>query len=69
MLFIVKDPSLIAPLIDGLLKYWPFGNASKEILFLQELTEIMQYNEMIEVAGVEALVPRLFNRLTKCITS
>ena len=65
MLFIVKDPSLITPLIDGLLKYWPFGNASKEILFLQELAELMQYNEMTDIEGVGELVPRLFNRLTK----
>ena len=69
MLFIVKDVSLIAPLIEGLLKYWPFGNAGKEILFLGELAEIMQYHRMEEIEGIEVLVPKLFNRLTKCITS
>lgn len=69
MLFVVKDQALIAPLVDGLLKYWPFGNAGKEILFLQELAELMQYHEMVDVQGIDVLVPRLFNRLIKCITS
>ena len=40
-LFLVKDRTLVVPLIEGLLKYWPFGNAAKESLFLSEVNEVM----------------------------
>jgi serine/threonine-protein phosphatase 2A regulatory subunit B' len=37
MLFLTKDRSLAIPLLEGLLKYWPFANCVKETLFLTEL--------------------------------
>jgi len=37
MLFLSKDHSLAIPLVEGLLKYWPFANSPKETLFLSEL--------------------------------
>jgi serine/threonine-protein phosphatase 2A regulatory subunit B' len=37
MLFLSKDHSLAIPLVEGLLRYWPFGNSPKEVLFLTEL--------------------------------
>ena len=40
MLFVSKDPLLAFPLVEGLLKYWPFANFGKELLFLQELPEV-----------------------------
>jgi len=49
MLFLTKDSSLIYPLLDGLMKYWPFANYIKEMLFLSEVLEI------IEVADLEKL--------------
>lgn len=37
MLFLTKDRTLAVPLLEGLLKYWPFANCVKETLFLTEL--------------------------------
>ena len=37
MLFLTKDRTLAIPLLEGLLKYWPFANCVKETLFLTEL--------------------------------
>ena len=37
MLFLAKDPSLGLFLLDGLLRYWPFANSVKEVMFISEL--------------------------------
>ena len=64
MLFLTKDRTLAIPLLEGLLKFWPFANCIKETLFLTELQEVL---EVCEVDKVEALIPRLFKRIVKCI--
>ena len=64
MLFLTKDRTLAVPLLDGLLKYWPFANCVKETLFLTELQEVL---EVCEVDKIEKLIPRLFKRIVKCI--
>ena len=64
MLFLTKDRSLAIPLLEGLLKYWPFANCVKETLFLTELQEVL---EVCEVEKVEPLIHRLFKRIVKCI--
>jgi serine/threonine-protein phosphatase 2A regulatory subunit B' len=64
MLFLSKDPSLAIPLVEGLLKYWPFGNSAKETAFLTELLEVLEVCDLIKL---EPLIPRLFKRLIKCI--
>jgi len=64
MLFLTKDRTLAIPLLEGLLKYWPFANCVKETLFLTELQEVL---EVCEVEKVEPLIPRLFKRIVKCI--
>jgi len=65
MLFLSKDHSLAIHLVEGLLRYWPFGNSPKEILFLAELQEVL---EICENAKLEALIPKLFKRLVRCIS-
>lgn len=64
MLFLTKDRTLALPLLEGLLKYWPFANCIKETLFLTELQEVL---EVCEVEKVDFLIPRLFNRIVKSI--
>ena len=63
MLFLTKDRTLAIPLLEGLLKYWPFANCTKEILFLTELPEVI---EVCEVDKIKPLIPRLFKRIVKC---
>jgi serine/threonine-protein phosphatase 2A regulatory subunit B' len=36
-----KDSSLSVPLIKGLLKIWPITNPAKEVIFLNEIEEVM----------------------------
>lgn len=64
MLFLTKDRTLAVPLLDGLLKYWPFANCIKETLFLTELQEVL---EVCEVDKIAHLIPKLFKRIVKCI--
>ena len=40
MFFLTKDRTLAIPLLEGLLKYWPFAYCIKETLFLTELQEV-----------------------------
>jgi serine/threonine-protein phosphatase 2A regulatory subunit B' len=64
MLFLTKDRTLAIPLLERLLKYWPFANCVKETLFLTELQEVI---DVCEVEKVEPLIPNLFRRIVKCI--
>ena len=64
MLFLTKDRNLAVPLLEGLLKYWPFANWVKETLFLTELQEVL---EVCEVEKVEPVIPSLFRRIVRCI--
>ena len=64
MLFLTKDRTLAIPLLEGLLKYWPFANCVKETLFLTELQEVL---EVCEVEHIEHLIPRLFKRIVRSI--
>lgn len=64
MLFLTKDRTLALPLLEGLLRYWPFANSVKETLFLTELQEVL---EVCEVDKIDGLVIKLFKRIVKCI--
>lgn len=64
MLFLSKDPSLAIHLVEGLLRYWPFANSTKEVMFLTELLEVL---EVCEITKLEHLINKLFKRLIKCI--
>jgi len=64
MLFLSKDPSLAIFLVKGLLRYWPFGNSTKETMFLSELSEVL---EVCDMGKLEPHIPRLFRRLIRCI--
>ena len=65
MLFLSKDNTLAIPLLEGILKYWPFANYVKETSFLQELPEVL---EMCDVEKIQPLVGKLFKRVIKCIS-
>lgn len=49
MLFLSKDPSLGLYLLDGLIKYWPFANSPKEVMFISELIEVLQASKVQEL--------------------
>lgn len=64
--FVQKDPSLAASAIGGLLKFWPATSCNKELLFINEL------EELLELTGTEQLkliIEPLFSRIAKAICS
>lgn len=64
--FLEKDPSLTEQVIMGLLKFWPKTHSPKEVMFLNELEEILDVIEPVEFQKV--MVP-LFKQLAKCVSS
>jgi hypothetical protein len=50
----------------GLLKYWPKTHSPKEVMFLNELEEILDVIEPVEFQKI--MVP-LFKQLAKCVSS
>lgn len=64
--FVEKDYRLADIVIRGLLKYWPVTNCGKEVLFLNELEEILEGTQPAEFQ--RCLVP-LFKQLGRSINS
>mmetsp|Transcript_9486 Transcript_9486/g.16612 ORF Transcript_9486/g.16612 Transcript_9486/m.16612 type:complete len:508 (-) Transcript_9486:29-1552(-) len=64
--FVEKDSKMAEPLILGLLRYWPETNSIKQVQFLKELGEILDFTQQEEFRKV--LEP-LFKRLALCLKS
>jgi serine/threonine-protein phosphatase 2A regulatory subunit B' len=64
--FLEKDPSLTEQVIMNLLRFWPKVHSPKEVMFLNELEEIL---DVIEPAEFQKVMIPLFNQLAKCVSS
>ncbi|KAH1193683.1 Serine/threonine protein phosphatase 2A regulatory subunit B' gamma isoform [Glycine max] len=64
--FVEKDCKLADTVIQGLLKYWPITNSSKEVMFLGELEEILEVTQPAEFQ--RCMVP-LFHQISRCLSS
>jgi serine/threonine-protein phosphatase 2A regulatory subunit B' len=64
--FVDKDPTLAVPVLTGLIKYWPTTNSGKEVLFLNEVEELLELTQPQEFKTL--LVP-LFRQLNRSIGS
>ncbi|CAG5096112.1 Oidioi.mRNA.OKI2018_I69.XSR.g14476.t2.cds [Oikopleura dioica] len=64
--FLEKDPSLTEEVVTGLLKFWPKTHSPKEVMFLNELEEIL---DVIEHAEFARIMRPLFNQLARCVSS
>uniref|UniRef100_A0A3Q2YKQ1 Protein phosphatase 2, regulatory subunit B', delta n=1 Tax=Hippocampus comes TaxID=109280 RepID=A0A3Q2YKQ1_HIPCM len=64
--FLEKDGSLTEPVIAGLLKLWPKTHSPKEVMFLNELEEILDVMEPAQFVKVHR---PLFRQLAKCVSS
>nr|CAD7395743.1 unnamed protein product [Timema cristinae] len=64
--FLEKDASLTEPVIRCLLKFWPKTHSPKEVMFLNELEEIL---DVIEPAEFQKVMDHLFRQLAKCVSS
>lgn len=61
-----KDPQLAIPTISGLIKYWPVTNSAKEVLFLNEIEELLELTQPTEFTELGTV---LFTQLARCIGS
>ena len=52
--------------VTGLLKYWPKTHSPKEVMFLNELEEIL---DVIEHSEFSKIMTPLFNQLARCVSS
>ena len=64
--YVEKDPRVAEPIILGLLRYWPVTSTAKEVLFLNEIEEILELTQPLEFNRV---LDPLFRRINACITS
>jgi serine/threonine-protein phosphatase 2A regulatory subunit B' len=64
--FIDKDPALASVVIGGMLKFWPATSSQKELLFLNELEEVL---ELTSTQQLEKVIDPLFRRIGAAISS
>eukprot|EP00803_Ostreobium_quekettii_P007033 evm.model.scf_2990.3 EVM.evm.TU.scf_2990.3 scf_2990:13620-17505(-) len=64
--FVEKDYALAEAVHSALLKYWPITNSQKEVLFLEELEELL---ELTQPAEFQRIMVPLFRQLASCIGS
>jgi len=64
--FVEKDPNLSKQVLSVILQFWPRTYSPKEVLFLNEVEEIL---EMVQAEQFEELVEPLFDRIAVCINS
>ncbi|KAL4068053.1 phosphatase 2A regulatory B subunit-domain-containing protein [Scleroderma citrinum] len=64
--FLEKEPSLAEEVMMGLLKYWPKVNSPKEVMFLNEVEEVLDVTDPAEFQKIQ--IP-LFTQLARCINS
>eukprot|EP00467_Chlorarachnion_reptans_P005219 CAMPEP_0114510722 /NCGR_PEP_ID=MMETSP0109-20121206/13963_1 /TAXON_ID=29199 /ORGANISM="Chlorarachnion reptans, Strain CCCM449" /LENGTH=502 /DNA_ID=CAMNT_0001690097 /DNA_START=227 /DNA_END=1735 /DNA_ORIENTATION=+ len=64
--FVDKDHTLAPTVINGLLKIWPAVNSSKELLFLNELEELL---ELTQPEEFEVILKPLFRQISLSIGS
>lgn len=66
MQFLEKDAGLTEEVLLGLLRYWPKVNSPKEVMFLNEVEEIL---DVIEANEFQKIMVPLFTQLARCINS
>ncbi|XP_065919717.1 serine/threonine-protein phosphatase 2A 56 kDa regulatory subunit epsilon isoform-like [Dysidea avara] len=64
--FLEKDPMLTEPVICGLLKFWPKTHSPKEVMFLNEVEEILDVIEPQEFIKIQE---PLFRQIARCVSS
>lgn len=64
--YLEKDETLVEVVIMGLLKFWPATNTSKEVVFLHEIEELLEYAQPDEFRKI--MCP-LFRQIAQCIQS
>ena len=64
--YVEKDPETIVIIVNGLVRFWPWTSAAKQVLFLNELEEVLDLcrgEQMVQVQD------SLFRLLAACLGS
>lgn len=64
--YIEKDPDTAIVILRGLFKYWPWSSSAKQVLFMNELEEIL---ELLGADQMEVIKMELFQLITDCLNS
>jgi len=64
--FVEKDPKLAREVLLCILHVWPLTHSPKEVLFLNEVEEIL---EMIQFTEFQSVMKDLFTQVARCIGS
>jgi serine/threonine-protein phosphatase 2A regulatory subunit B' len=64
--YVEKDPDTLVTIIQGLARFWPWSNAAKQVLFLNELEEIL---ELCRGEQMVAVQEDLYKLLAECLAS
>ncbi|KAG8875520.1 Serine/threonine-protein phosphatase 2A 56 kDa regulatory subunit delta isoform [Tulasnella sp. 331] len=64
--FLEKDSALTEEVLLGLLKFWPKVNSQKEVMYLNEVEEVLDVIDPAEFTKIQ--VP-LFTQLARCVNS
>lgn len=64
--FLEKDCTLTEEVLLGLLKYWPKVNSPKEVMFLNEVEEVLDVIDPMEFQKIQIA---LFQQLARCVNS
>ncbi|RLN10820.1 hypothetical protein BBJ28_00023244 [Nothophytophthora sp. Chile5] len=64
--YVEKDPETAVPIIQGIIKFWPWSCSSKQVIFLNELEEIL---ELMGSEQLQQVHKPLFNGLAKWLGS
>merc|ERR1712039_957722 len=63
--YVEKDPRLAYDIITVMLRFWPVSITAKQVLFLNELEEML---ELTQPSDFHSMQEQLFRRLALCIT-
>lgn len=66
MQYIEKDPQTAAAVVLGLIKSWPWTVSAKQVVFLNELEEIL---ELMGPELIDTIIDQLFRTISKCVGS
>jgi len=64
--FVEKDPKMIEPIVLGILRFWPHSSSPKQVLFLNELEDLL---ELTQPGEFTKIANPLFERINTCVDS
>lgn len=67
--FYEKEPSLGLVIINGLLKFWPITNPAKEVIYINEIEEVLDANPSLLNNKHSDFAINFVVRLSKCVQS